>query len=226
MKKMFVIAVIALASIISVSAKENIDRDWANFNRYKEANTQVTKTPVAVLMGDSVTQGWFEKHGEFFADGTFLGRGISGQVTSQMLIRFRRDVVDFHPKYAVILAGINDIARNQGYIAKENIYGNIVSMCEIAKANKIKPVICSILPSTLIGWRKEIGNPAADIIWINEQLKAYAKANHCIYVDYFNAMVEPDGDMPETLSKDRVHPTLEGYLIMEDVLLKALKIKK
>jgi len=226
MKKLLIITVLALTSIFALSAKDNIDKDWANFRRYQEANTGVAKTPTAVLMGDSVTQGWVEKHGEFFADGTFLGRGISGQVTSQMLVRFRRDVVDFHPKYAVILAGINDIARNQGYIAKENIYGNIVSMCEIAKANKIKPVICSILPSTLIGWRQEIGNPAQDIIWINEQLKAYAKSHGCLYVDYFNAMVQPDGDMPENLSKDRVHPTLEGYLIMEDVLLKTLKMKK
>lgn len=222
-----ILLILALTSGLTISANaQKHEKDWANFGRYRQANTEVTATPTVVLMGDSITDGWVTKHGEFFADGTVLGRGISGQVTSQMLVRFRRDVLDFHPKYVAILAGINDIARNEGRIDKENIYGNIISMVEVAKANKIKPVVCSILPCSLIGWRKELGNPTEQILWINGKLQEYAKAHHIVYVDYYSAMALPEGGLPEEYSKDGVHPTPAGYEVMEKVLVEALKLKK
>ncbi|MCQ2148861.1 MAG: GDSL-type esterase/lipase family protein [Bacteroidales bacterium] len=220
---------IALLSCICIAApaQNDLDRDWADFGRYGEANAEVAESPLAVLMGDSITDGWFSKDGSFFEDGTFIGRGISGQVTSQMLVRFRRDVIDLHPKYVVILAGINDIALNQGRISKENTLGNIISMAEIARANGIKPVFCSLFKTDAIPWRSEAGNPTEDVLWINEGLKAYAASHRIIYIDYAASLI-PEGavKMPENYSKDGVHPTVEAYKVMEDLLMDALRIKR
>ena len=130
--------------------------DWAKFNRYHDANKEVTTSPRVVFMGDSITDFWVDADPDFFKSNNFLGRGISGQTTSHMLVRFRRDVIDHHPKYVVILAGTNDVAKNLGEIAPENSLGNIISMCEIARANKIKPIICSILPCNFFFWRPEV----------------------------------------------------------------------
>lgn len=226
MKRLFTIIALAAVLAFQANAQRKEDKDWANFSRYKQANTEVTVHPAVVLMGDSITQGWVEKDPDFFTDGVVLGRGISGQVTSHMLVRFRRDVLDFHPKYVAILAGINDIARNNGKIDKENILGNIISMVEVAKANKVKPAVCSILPCSLIGWRKELGNPTEEILWINGQLKEYARTHNIKYVDYYSAMALPEGGLPAEYSKDGVHPTKEGYKVMEEVLINTLKIKK
>ena len=117
--------------------------DWAKFGRYEEANKEVSVRPKAVFMGDSITDFWVENDPDFFTDNNFIGRGISGQASAHMLVRFRRDVIDHHPKYVVILAGTNDVAKNLGVISHENTLGNIISMCELARANKIRPIICS-----------------------------------------------------------------------------------
>lgn len=196
--------------------------DWANYNRYAEANAQVTEAPKAVLMGDSITAGWPSADPEFFSDNNFVGRGISGQVTSQMLLRFRQDVIDLHPKYVVILAGTNDIAENSGKIDMEKIFGNIVSMCDLAKANGIKPVICSVIPAASFRWHPHVTGVAEKIVQLNQMLKAYAKENKIKYVDYHSAMKDERGGLPESLAKDGVHPTREGYDIMKNLLLKAL----
>ena len=116
-------------------------QDWAQFNRYAEENAQVTTDPKVVFMGDSITEGWAKEDPDFFTGNNFLGRGISGQTTSHMLVRFRRDVIDFSPEYVVILAGTNDVARNNGEISLVNGLGNLISMCELAKANRIKPIL-------------------------------------------------------------------------------------
>ena len=123
MKKVFILALSALFCAVTLSAQNQDlpDNDWAQFNRYSKANSEVTVKPLAVLMGDSITDGWLRQDPEFFKANNLAGRGISGQVTSHMLMRFRRDVIDLHPKYVVILAGINDIARNNGYISLEKI---------------------------------------------------------------------------------------------------------
>ena len=109
-------------------------QDWAGFNRYAEQNAQVTTTPKVVFMGDSITEGWAKEDPAFFTDNNFLGRGISGQTTSQMLVRFRKDVIDFSPRYVVILAGTNDVAKNNGDISLDNVLGNIISMCVLVQA--------------------------------------------------------------------------------------------
>ena len=140
-----ILAVMAILIAAVAYAQPQVG-DWAKFNRYHEANKEVTTTPRVVFMGDSITDYWVNADPDFFKSNNFLGRGISGQTTAHMLVRFRRDVIDFHPKYVVILAGTNDIAKNLGDISPENSLGNIISMCELAKANKIKPIICSVLP--------------------------------------------------------------------------------
>lgn len=222
MKKAFIVIAASLL-LVSLSSFAQDKTDWAKFYRYEEANKSVTAKPKAVLMGDSITDGWPRANKDFFTDNNYVGRGISGQTTSHMLVRFRKDVVDLHPKYVAILAGTNDIALNNGSITLENILGNIISMCEIAKTNKIKPVICSVVPAKAYRWRPEIKDSAEKIIKLNEMLKEYADANKIPYVDYHSAMTDSEGGLPVELAKDGVHPTPAGYKIMEEILVKVLK---
>ena len=196
-------------------------KDWAKFQRYEEANKTVVKKPKAVFMGDSITDSWAKKDSEFFTSNNFLGRGISGQTTSQMLVRFRRDVLDHSPKYVVILAGTNDIAENNGPISLENILGNIQSMCELAKAHKIKPIICSVLPADRYRWRKDL-QPAMTIVKLNEMLREYAKKEHIKYVDYHSVLKNENNGLSKENAPDGVHPTIECYKIMEEIVIKFL----
>ena len=220
MKKIITLIAGAMLLLPTLASAQD---DWAQFKRYAADNEKVTVQPKAVFMGDSITDGWPGKDQDFFTDNNFVGRGISGQTTSHMVVRFRKDVVDLAPKYVVILAGTNDIALNNGYIALEDVLGNIVSMCEIAKANKIKPVICSVLPCKHYGWRPEVKNPGEEIVKLNAMLKDYAKKNKITYVDYHSAMKDSENGLPESLAKDGCHPTFEGYRIMEEIILKVLK---
>lgn len=196
-------------------------QDWAKFGRYEKSNSEVSTKPKAVFMGDSITDGWAKKDSAFFTDNNFIGRGISGQTTSHMLVRFRRDVIDLAPKYVLILAGANDIAKNNGDISLENILGNIISMCELAKANKIKPVICSVLPADRFRWRPEV-QPAADIAKLNTMLKEYADSEKIMYIDYYTVLVNENGGLSEKHAADGVHPNIDCYKIMEEVVLEAL----
>lgn len=166
--------------MILASAAMSYAQDWAKFGRYEDANGQIAVRPRAVFMGDSITDGWAQKDAEFFSDNNFVGRGISGQTTSHMLVRFRRDVIDLNPKYVVILAGTNDIARNNGEISLENIMGNIISMCELAKANRIP------------------------------------------YVDYHSVLKDENNGLPAKYASDGVHPNMDRYEIMEDMICKHL----
>lgn len=197
-------------------------QDWPNLARYENANKEIKDAPVAVFMGDSITEGWIGQRPDFFKDNNFVGRGISGQVTSQMLIRFRPDVVNLKPKYVVILAGTNDIARNQGPISIENIAGNIASMCDIAKANGITPIICSVLPAHQYKWRKEI-EPVKPIAELNAMLKKYAEENDVAYADFYSAVVDERKGLPLKYSPDGVHPNAEGFKAIEPIILKFLK---
>ncbi len=223
MKNSILAALAAVLFLIPARAQDLPDQDWAHFGRYAEANAAVVQAPKAVLMGDSITDGWYNMDKAFFTDNNFAGRGISGEVTSHMLVRFRRDVVDLHPKYVVILAGINDIARNNGYIALENTFGNIVSMCEIAKANKIKPVLCTLVPSDKIRWRPALGDVSPLVSQLNEMIRADAKAKHYKLVDYAKVLSDENGVILKGVSNDSVHPVLEGYKMMEEALLKVVK---
>jgi lysophospholipase L1-like esterase len=196
-------------------------QDWANYGRYAEANATLkaeAARPDVVFMGNSITDGWPGRHPAFFADNNYVGRGIGGQVTAQMLARFRADVLDLGPRVVVILAGTNDIAQNQGFVSPENIAGNIISMAQLAEANGIEAVICSILPVAEYPWRKEITEVPAKIRGINAMLREWAEANGCVYVDYFTPMADERGGLSALHAHDGVHPTSEGYDAMEAIV--------
>ena len=218
-----VISAIVLAALLLPGIDVAAQDDWANLKRHEKANSEVTVRPKAVFMGDSITQGWYETDSGFFIDHNFLCRGISGQTTSHMLVRMRKDVVNLHPKYLVILAGTNDIAKNNGYIELDDIFGNIVSMCEIAKANKIKPVICSVLPAKRYTWRPEVTGCADSIIRLNSMLREYASEKGIMYVDYHTPLKDAENGLPEKWSKDGVHLNAAGYDVIEAIILNALK---
>ena len=197
-------------------------KDWAQFGRYESLNKSLTTRPDVVFIGNSITDCWADTVPAFFADNNFVGRGISGQVSSQMLVRFQEDVINLHPKIVVICCGTNDIAQNNGYISLEHILMNIKSMCELARANKIKPIVCSALPAKGFKWRPEL-KPANDIIRLNEMIKAYANENKIPYVDYHSALKDEENGLPRKYSKDGVHPNAQGYAAMESVILPILK---
>ncbi|MEO8823259.1 MAG: SGNH/GDSL hydrolase family protein [Ginsengibacter sp.] len=216
----------------SVTERLNQSNDWPNLRRYRSENEKIG-LPAAnenrvVFMGNSITDGWINARPDFFRKNPYLDRGISGQTTPQMLIRFRQDVIDLKPKVVVILAGINDIAENTGPSSVEMIENNLMSMAQLAKANNIKVVMCSILPAYAFPWRPGI-NPVEKVSSVNKWMKNYAAKNHFVYVDYYDAMADERKGLPENLSKDGVHPTAEGYQIMESVVVpgieKALKGK-
>ena len=206
---------------VAIAATLVAQSDWAQHDRYAAKNDSITTRPKAVLMGNSITDAWAKKRPEFFAANNFVGRGISGQVTSQMLCRFQADVIALCPKIVIIMAGTNDIARNNGYIAHEHILQNLQSMCELAKYHHIRPILCSVLPAAGFRWRPEL-TPAEDIKRLNEMIKAYAKANKITYIDYHSALVDEHGGLPQKYAKDGVHPNLEAYAIMEKILLENL----
>ena len=219
MKFKAIIACLVALTFTSMSYAQH--KDWAQFGRYQEQNAQVISKPRAVFMGDSITDSWAKKDGEFFSSNNFLGRGISGQTTSHMLVRFRRDVLDLSPKYVVILAGTNDIALNNGKISLENILGNLISMCELAKAHKIRPVLCSVLPAAAFRWRPDL-RPAEDIMRLNDMIREYAKANRIPDVDYHSVLKDGNNGLPEVHAADGVHPNLDCYKIMEEIILEYL----
>lgn len=212
-----------IASCIFCSAAVSAQqKDWAGFGRYAEANKTVKTPSKVVFMGNSITDGWWPADSTFFISNGYIDRGISGQTTSEMLVRFRPDVIDLKPKAVVILAGINDIAQNNGYISLEHTFGNIVSMAELAKANRIKVILCSVMPAFDIPWRN--GMPAADkVIRLNKMIKDYADANKIPYVDYHSAMKDERNGLPTKYSKDGIHPTLEGYKVMEELVQKVIR---
>lgn len=200
-------------------------QDFANFGRYEKQNQQVISqniAPNSVLMGDSITEGWFATDPGFFTKNNFVGRGISGQVTSQMLLRFREDVILLKPKRVIILAGTNDIAENQGPISLEKVFGNIVSMAELAKANNIKVILCSVLPAYDFPWRKDM-QPADKVIALNKMIKDYAQKNHITYVDYHSVLKDEKNGLPKEIAEDGIHPNKLGYEKMEAILMKNLK---
>ena len=222
-------SIIFLLFFALVCIQMNAQKTWAQHERYSADNDSLISmwskgkyiAPTAVLMGNSITDSWAKIHPEFFAENNLIGRGISGQVTAQMLSRFQADVVALHPAKVVILAGANDLAQNQGYISHEHIMQNIQSMCELAKQHKIRPVLCSCLPAASFFWRPEL-NASEDIARLNEMIKAYAKSNRIKYIDYYSALVDDRGGLPKKYTKDGVHPNMAGYAIMEEILLKHL----
>lgn len=211
---------LAVAGLGSLRAQNDVD--WANFGRFEEANGALAETPAAVFMGNSITEQWVGTHPDFFTAHNYANRGISGQTSSQMLVRFRADVIDLHPQAVVILAGTNDIARNTGYISLEHIFDNIVSMAELARANGIRPVLCSVLPTRDFPWRRGL-EPAQKVIELNAMIRAYAEREKIPYVDYHAVMSEPDGGMIAAYTTDGVHATAAGYDVMEQTVQAVLE---
>jgi lysophospholipase L1-like esterase len=212
--------------------------DWPNLARYREAN-RVLPPPAAgesrvVFMGDSITDAWQSaRYGGFFPGKPYVDRGISGQTTPQMLLRFRRDVIDLRPKAVVILAGTNDIASNTGPMTNEDIQGNLTSMSELAQANDIKVVLASITPvsayhvSPARPVPQTATRPMARIRALNDWMQSYAAAKGHVYLDYFTAMVDGTGMMRADLTEDDLHPNAKGYAVMgplaEAAIARALK---
>ena len=225
-------SIILSLTIIFMLTPELIEaQDWANLIRYQKENNYL-KTPApnenrVVFMGNSITEGWSDHHPEFFKYKPYINRGISGQTTPQMLIRFKQDVVDLKPKVVVICAGTNDIAGNTGPSTLKMIVHNIGSMAEIAKANNIKVVIASVHPAFDYPWKPGL-KPNEKIPALNKLLKAYSEKNEIIYLDYFSAMVDNKNGLRSELGPDGVHPNKKGYQIMarlaEDAIKKALNL--
>ena len=200
-------------------------QDWFGFNRFKADNDRIKASgnyPKVVFMGNSITENWAYYHPNFFSDNNFCGRGISGQTSSQMLVRFTADVVELHPKAVVIMAGTNDVAHNDFYVEPEKVVENIIAMCNLAKANGIVPIISSIPPCSEFPWRKEILNPGQTIVNINKSLKEYADKNGIVYVDYHAALADENLGLPKTLSGDGCHPNPDTYFTMEEMVLNAI----
>ena len=194
-------------------------KDWAGFDRYREANRTAKQGAEAVFMGNSITEGWARMRPGFFADNGYIGRGISGQTSAEMLARVRPDVIELAPKAVVILAGTNDIAQNNGPIELENVMDNIASMCELARLHNIRVLLCSVLPAAAFPWRE--GLEPADSI--NAMIEAYARENGIEYVDYHSRMKDGRNGLPPEYSKDGVHPNPEGYRVMEGIIASYLK---
>ena len=230
-------ALSTLAKSIDQLTKENeqltrIKNDWPNFGRYREANEKLGQPSAnekrVVFMGNSITDGWIRSSPEFFAGKPYVDRGISGQTTPQMLCRFRADVINLKPKVVLILGGTNDIAGNTGPSTLEMIEDNLASMAELAKANKIRVILCSILPVYDYPWKPGL-QPAEKIVTVNKWIKEYAAKNGCDYLDYFSSVVDDRKGMKAAYSEDGVHPNKAGYKVMEvlaeEAILKALKHK-
>ena len=220
MKRFIILIFLATMSFFGYS------QDWFGFNRYQADNERIITSgdwPEVVFIGNSITDNWAYFHPDFFNSNNFCGRGISGQTSSQMLVRFTDDVIALHPKAVVIMAGTNDVAHNEYWVAPERVVDNIIAMCNIAQSNDIVPIISSIPPCSEFPWRKEINNPGQTIVDINKNLKAFADANGIVYVDYHSALTDEKLGLPKTLSNDGCHPLPDTYFTMEEMVLEAIR---
>ena len=200
-------------------------QDWPDLNRYRDDNAKLglpaTNESRIVFMGNSITEGWSNFHPEFFSGKPYVNRGISGQTTPQMLIRFRADVIDLQPKAVVILAGTNDIAGNTGPATINMIANNIISMAELAQANNILVIISSVLPVYDYPWKPGL-EPVPKIRKLNDIIKNYANKHEHTYLNYYAAMVDEQKGLKEEYTYDGVHPNKEGYRVMADLANQAI----
>ncbi len=205
--------------------EERTRNDWADLARYREDNLRLGEPAQGekriVFMGNSITEGWKNTDPEFFNGRPYICRGISGQTTPQMLLRFRPDVINLKPAVVVILAGTNDIAGNTGPSTQSMIEDNIKSMVELAEANGIRVVLCSVLPAYDYRWRPGV-EPAMKIVALNEWIKKYAGENKIPYVDYFTPMADERKGLKNEYSGDGVHPNREGYRLMAPLVEKGI----
>jgi acyl-CoA thioesterase I len=201
--------------------------DFGWLARYQEADLKLPAPAPGedrvVFMGDSITEGWhFDGPDGSFPGKPYINRGISGQTSPQMLVRFRQDVIELQPKVVVILAGTNDIAGNTGPMTLDQTEDNIASMADLTTANHIRVVLCSVLPAFDFGWHPGL-EPAPKIVALNTWIKAYAAERGYVYVDYHSAMKDQRDGLPATLSKDGVHPLPAGYAVMAPLVEAGIK---
>ncbi len=208
------------------AASKDQNLDWANLSYYWEKNEQLAKIPIAedltIFMGDSITEEWGREYSDFFQSPSHINRGIGGQTTPQMLIRFKQDVVLLNPKTVVLLAGTNDIAGNTGPSSTAMICNNIFSMADIAHENGIRIIICSILPVFEYPWAEHIKNVPDTIEEINNKLKSFTKKNGMVYLDYYSQMVDSNRGLMGKYTTDGVHLNLKGYKVMSRVVKEVL----
>lgn len=216
-----ILKILIVLSVFSFLNK-SIAQDWANLGKYKSANEELLRMPEdknrVVFMGNSITEGWTAS---FFEKRSYINRGIGGQTTPQMLLRFRQDVIDLNPKVVLILAGTNDIAGNTGPMTLKEIRDNILSMVELAEINSVCPIVCSVLPAYDYPWRPGLA-PNVKIPKLNEMLKNMAKEKGVHYLDYFAAMADERNGLPSELTTDEVHLTEKGYQILSEMANKAI----
>lgn len=227
-KTILMLSILFFTSTAIAQNKMNIEQ-YANFERFRDANSKLGSPAESesrvVFMGNSITEGWISKNPQYFENNGYIDRGISGQVSHQMLLRFRADVIDLKPKVVVILAGINDLAQNSGFTPVQAIADNIFSMAELADYHGIKVILCSVLPAIDFPWYRGL-NPAEKIGELNDLIKKYADEKHFGYVDYHSAMKDENGGLkvPEFTTKDDlVHPNKAGYAVMEELLTPAIE---
>ena len=206
--------------------EENKNLDWPNLSRYQDENRSVGLPEKGkqrvVFMGDSITEEWSNLYADYFDTEGYINRGIGGQTTPQMLIRFKPDVIDLEPDIVVILAGTNDIAGNTGPSNVKMITDNIFSMAELARAHQIKVVLSSILPVFEYEWAKEIKDVPATIDSVNDELKKYVNDHGLVYLDYFSPMVDQRKGLNKDYTYDGVHPNQDGYILMSSLAEKVL----
>ncbi len=219
--KIFFISILFVAPLI-IKAQ---NRDWANINRYQTNNRELVESKKqiqAIFIGNSITQNWVSLDSVFFTNNNYIGRGISGQISAQILLRMREDVIKLKPCVVVINAGTNDIAENANIYDPEITLGNIISMVQLAQANNIKVVLGSVLPTNHFNWSPNIINVANKVIDLNARIKNYAKANNIPYIDYHSALKDKDNGLDLKYGEDGVHPKIEGYHIMESLAKQAI----
>ena len=197
--------------------------DFANLARYRDANAALPAPSAdeqrVVFLGNSITEGWVRQDSAFFADNKFVGRGISGQTSPQLLLRFRQDVIDLQPFAVVIHIGTNDVAENTGPYDPDFTVGNIRSMVELAQANDIAVILAAVVPSTSFGWRPEVGDRSAMIVLLNRRLEELAAEKGIPFVDYHAALRNAENGMDAKLAADGVHPTPQGFAVMKALVL-------
>jgi lysophospholipase L1-like esterase len=202
--------------------QEQMLKDWPNLTRFRSANATIGSSVEVVFMGDSITELWGRQPEQFFPGKFYVNRGIGGQTTPQMLLRFQQDVVDLRPKVVVINGGTNDIAGNTGPSTLKMIEDNLKSMTEIAQANGIQVVLASVTPAYDYPWRKGL-EPAEKVVELNNWMKNFCGMAGCTYADYFTPMADEKQSMKEGLSVDGIHPTAGGYRIMSPIAERAIQ---
>jgi lysophospholipase L1-like esterase len=231
MKKISVLFLIMTSLFVNAQQKINENwADWANFKKYADQNKAVPPKTKGerrvVFLGNSIFEGWLRSRPEFFAGKPYYDRGISGQTTPQMLLRFYDDVLALNPDVLVLKCGINDIAQNTGPYDPAKTINNIKAIAQLARINKIKVILCSVLPANDFKWRPGL-EPADKVIALNVAIKQFADEQDYFYLDLYSSVVDENKGMKKEYASDGVHPTVEGYKVLEPLVEDAIrKVKK